>query len=169
MANSFEIDLPVTAWLPNDTNGPAQQNIATYNRPCLDFDDTTVETMQSFAFQMPAEYTGSGTLKLDVHFITKTATSGGIAFRAYVEAVTPGVDTLDMDAADSYDAANQGNATARSTAGYPIVVTITLTNKDSVAAGDLVRIKLDRYATDGTNDTATGDARVTHAVLREEV
>ena len=168
MANNFEVQLPVTAFIPASSNGPAQSTVATYDIPTLDYDDTTVETAQSFPVQIPASYTGSGTLKLDVWYQMRTATTGSVAFRAYVEAITSG-DAVDLDAGDSYDAANQGNSAVPGTAGYAKVATITLTNKDSVAAGDWVRIKLDRYASDATNDTATGDARVTACVLREEV
>lgn len=167
MANNFECQIPVTALIPASTNGPAQGSVATYDVPVLDYDDTTVETAQSLPVQIPAAYTGSGTLKLDIWYQMRTATSGSVAFRAYVEAVSSG-DTLDLDAADSYDAANQGNSSVPGTAGYATKLTITLTNKDSVAAGDWLRIKLDRYATDGANDTATGDARVSALTLREE-
>lgn len=166
MADNFQIQLPPTAFIPASSNGPAQGCVATYDIPCLDFDDTTVETAQSIPVQVPASYTGSGTLTLDVWYQMRTATSGNVAFRAYVEAITSG-DAVDLDAGDSYDSANQGNSAVPGTAGYAKVVSITLANKDSVAAGDWVRIKLDRYATDATNDTATGDARVTLATLRE--
>ncbi len=168
MANNFEMNLGPQRFLPASSNGPAQSAVATYNIPCLDFDDTAVETCQSIPVQIPATYTGGGTLKLDLWYLMRTATSGSVAFRAYVEAVTSG-DALDLDAGDSYDSANQGNSNVPATAGYITKLTITLTNKDSVAAGDWVRIKLDRYATDGTNDTASEDARVTAMCLREEV
>lgn len=166
MANNFELGLPPTAWIPASSNGPAQSAVATYDIPTLDFDDTTVETCQSIPVQIPASYTGSGTLTLDVWYQMRTATSGSVAFRAYVMAITSG-DAVDLDAGDSYDSANQGNSTVPGTAGYAKVLSITLTNKDGVAAGDWVRVKLDRFASDGTNDTATGDARVTSVTLRE--
>jgi hypothetical protein len=46
-------------------------------------------------------------------------------------------------------------------------VSVTLTNADSIAAGDLVRISISRDADDGTNDTATGDLYLLAAELRE--
>ncbi|MCL4822575.1 MAG: hypothetical protein KJZ57_00025 [Anaerolineales bacterium] len=57
--------------------------------------------------------------------------------------------------------------TAPGTAGYIDQFTATLTNKDSVAAGDYVRIRLMRDADDGTNDTASGDCYVLMAEIRE--
>ena len=165
MPNNFELNIPVTHGLPNDTNGPAQGCLATYNRPYLAFDDTTTETWQSLPVQIPAAYTGSGTLKLDVAFICATATSGNFGANAYVEAITSG-DAVDLDAGDSYDAANAGSTSVPATAGYVKTLTITLTNKDSLAAGDMVRIKFARDP--AVSGDCTGDVRVLYFVLREE-
>lgn len=116
---------------------------------------------------MPAAYTGSGTLKLDIMYAAASATSGKVDFEASVEAITSG-DTVDTDAASSFDAVNAANQTVPGTAGYMSVLTITLTNKDSVAAGDMVRLKLERDADDATDDTATGDINVYSVTLYEE-
>jgi hypothetical protein len=78
-----------------------------------------------------------------------------VEFEASVMAVSDG-DSQDLDT-ESYDTVNTGTATVPGTAGYLDVISVTLTNADSLAAGDLVRIKLSRDADDGTNDTATGD------------
>lgn len=167
MANNFQVDFAPDAWLPDATNGPAQPNIATYDRPYLAFDDTTQETARSYPISMPAAYTGSGTLKARITYMMATATSGTVDFEVSVEAVTDG-DSLDMDGAESFDAVNSGTETVPGTAGYPSMIEVTVSNKDSVAAGDYVRLKLARDADDGTNDTATGDARVLLVTLFEE-
>jgi hypothetical protein len=117
---------------------------------------------------MPASYTGSGSLKADIFYMMASATSGKVDFDVLVEAITT-ADALDLDSASSFDSANSGDQAVPSVAGYLGQVTITLTNKDSVAAGDYVRIRLERDADDATNDTATGDARVLLVVIREEV
>lgn len=169
MANNFEITLTPSAWLPNATNGPAQACMATYDRSNMAYDDTTKETAISKAIRIPAAYTGSGTLKADIDYAMATATSGNVAFEVSVEAVTPG-DAIDLDAADSFDSANSNSGAVPATAGYPQRITVTLSSKDSVAAGDYVRLKLARIApTNGSTATATGDARVLSVVLREEV
>lgn len=117
---------------------------------------------------MPSAYTGSGTLKADIHYMMASATSGTVNFEVSVEAVTA-ADATDLDAGESFDSVNSGSATVPGTAGYLGVMTITLTNKDSVAAGDYVRLKLDRDGDDGgSDDTATGDAYVMLVVVREE-
>lgn len=166
MANNFEINLPAHSWVLPSSAYPARGVVQ--NRPFLAFDDTTVEGCRSAPFQMPAAYTGSGTLKADIHYIMASATSGTVNFEVAVEAFTA-ADAVDLDSAESFDTANSGSATVPGTAGYLGVMTISLTNKDSVAAGDYVRLRLERDADDGgSDDSASGDARVLLVVVREE-
>jgi hypothetical protein len=69
----------------------------------------------------------------------------------------PWGDAVDTDTADSFDSVNTGtDATVPATAGYVDTVSITLTNADSIAAGDLVRFRLTRAVANAA-DTATGD------------
>lgn len=166
MANNFEINLPAQGWVIPSSGGCSRGVIQ--NRPYLAFDDTAVEAAHSQPFRMPTAYTGSGTLKADIYYIMASATSNKVDFEACVEAVTA-ADAVDLDSTESFDSVNSGNATVPGTAGYLGLITITLTNKDSVAAGDMVRLKLERDADDGTDDTASGDARVLLVVIREEV
>lgn len=167
MANNFEINLPPQAFTIPASGGCGRGVVQ--NRPYLAFDAAAQESSRSPAIQMPAAYTGSGTLKADIHYMMQSATSGTVNFEASVEAVTPG-DATDLDSGESFDSVNSGSQTVPGTAGYLGVMTITLTNKDSVAAGDYVRLKVDRDGDDaGSDDTATGDAYVLLVVLREEV
>lgn len=154
-------------FLPAATNGPAQVCLATYDRQRLAYDDTTDESAVSRERIMPATYTGLGTLKAAVRYEMATAASGGVKFDVQVEAVTAG-DAVDLDASDSFDSSNTNYGTVPATAGYPQEIIITLTNKDSVAAGDDLRIKLFRRPSDTTNDTANGDARVKLVRIYEE-
>jgi len=110
----------------------------------------------------------TGTLTLVVQGFMASAVANTVGLRAAVEAITS-VDTLDMDAAESYDAENYATSAAvPGTAGYPFSVTITLTNADGMAAGDQYRIRIGRDA-DGTGstDSATGDLYVTEIELRD--
>ncbi len=84
-----------------------------------------------------------------------SATSGGIAFDVQVMAVSDG-DAQDVDA-DTYATVNSGTvASVPGTAGYLDEVSITLSNDDSVAAGDFVVIRVARDVADAA-DTAAGD------------
>lgn len=133
-------------------------------RPVLAFDASTVEACY---WTLPWPQGATGTVSLVVTYMMASATSGKVDFEVAVEAVTDG-DSVDLDATTSFDTANTITApTVPGTAGYIDQFSCTLTNKDSVAEGDYVRIRLERDADDGTNDTATGDCYVLTAELRE--
>ena len=79
-----------------------------------------------------------------------------IALGVYLEAKTPNVDTLDMETATSWDVANSGTISlSGSTVGDPLNLSVPLTNNDSVATGDLVRLGI-RRDTLSPNDDASG-------------
>lgn len=131
------------------------------DRPVLAFDASTDESCY-WTFVAPSF---TGTPKLYVYMMMASATSGDIYFQAAVEAVTSG-DSTDLDATTGFDTANTQGETALSTAGYMRIIAITLTNNDSMAAEDLVRIKLNRDA-DNASDTATGDCYVLMCALMD--
>lgn len=126
--------------------------------PHVLFDDTTAESVY-WQFRLPADYGSSPSLKLV--YSMASATSGAVEFEASIWAATDGED-VDTE---SYDTVNSGSATVPGTAGLSDEISITLTNADSMAAGDLVRVKVSRDADDGTNDTATGDLELRAASL----
>lgn len=101
--------------------------------------------------EMPQAYAG-GALTAKLYIIT-AATSGSVVWEVYVEAVTD-ADATDLDAAASWDTANSATVAVPATAGYLDVVSVTLTNKDSVAAGDLVRFGVRRDSDAGGDDAA---------------
>lgn len=131
-------------------------------RVALAFDASTDEACY-WSFICPQGGVGT-TLTCIVYYAMASATSGAVYWQAALEAVTPG-DSLDLDATTSIDTANSGNGTVPGTAGYMQSISITMTNKDSIAAGDLVWLKLNRDADNGS-DTATGDAYVYRVELR---
>ncbi len=136
------------------------------NRTFLAFDDTTVENAKTRPATMPGQY-AAGTLKCSIYYTMATATADDVEFEVSVEAITD-ADAFDLDGAEDFDSVNSITATVPGTAGYLDVLTGTLTNKDLVAAGDLMRIKLERDADDATNDDATGDCRVYAVEIWEE-
>lgn len=118
--------------------------------------DATSEEQCFWAFQMPVNYASAPVLK--VGYKMASATTGGVAFEGRVAAVSDG-DAQDVDA-KALAAANVGTATVPGTAGHRDVVTVTLTNADSLAASDFVVVYLNRDPAHAS-DTATGDAEVT--------
>ena len=103
------------------------------------------------AVQMPQQY-AAGALAAKLCIFT-AATTGSVVWEVYVEAVTD-ADASDMDTGALFDSANSGTVAVPGTAGYLDVFSITLTNKDSVAAGDLVRFLVRRNSPSGSDDAA---------------
>jgi len=115
--------------------------------------DTTSDEFILTSFIMPGNYVSAPVLK--VYYKCTSATTGTAAFEAQMSAITD-ADATDMDA-DTLQAVNAGTATVPGTAGYIDVITITLTNADSVAAGDHVILSLNR---DTSADSVAGDLEV---------
>lgn len=155
--------LPGAAEFPS-ANYPQLSTVhSTERRLCLLFDATTQETC-SWTLVAPQGLTG--TQHLIVSYSMASATTGGVAVEAGIEAITTG-DATDTDAATSYDTTNTAtDAAVPGTAGYMEQIDITLTNADSMAAADLVRIYLRRAPANAT-DTATGDLIVFSAEWRD--
>ena len=152
--------LPFAAEFPA-TNFPAL--LLSNRRPVLAFDTTTSETAY-WTLIAPQGITGTWTAVIS--YAMASATSGGVAFDVAVEALTSG-DATDTDAATSFDTVNAGNdGTVPGTAGYMEQISITLTNMDSVAAADYLRISVARDVADAA-DTATGDCYVFAVEIRD--
>jgi hypothetical protein len=160
MATTRMVLTPDSASFPS-SNFPA---LTTVNaRRVLAYDASTQETCY-WTFIAPQGLTGA--LSAVITYAMASATANLIDFEVAVEALSDG-DTIDTDAATSFDTVNSGSATVPGTAGYIDQLSITLTNADSVAAGDYVRVSVSRDADDGTNDTATGDLYLHLVEIRE--
>jgi len=125
-------------------------------RSVLSFDSADEEAALTPEVTMPTQYTGTG-LKAIVYFYMASDNTNDVAIDVFVEAITPNADTLDLEAATSWASANSGTKSVGSTTvGDLLSLSITLTNADSVAVGDLVRFGV-RRDTDSGNDDADGD------------
>lgn len=132
-------------------------------RPGLAFDASTAETCY-WTLAVPQGITGS--VSLVISYMMASATTGGVAFDVAVEAVTSG-DATDLDAGTSFATTNTGtDAAVPGTAGYMEQVSVTLTNDDSLAAADYLRISVTRAVANAA-DTATGDLYLLVAELRD--
>lgn len=153
---------PLSAEFPA-SNFP--QLMLSNRRPVLAFDAATDETVYWSAVA-PQGLTGA--LTLVVTYAMASATSGTVGLQAALEAITAG-DATDTDAATSFGTVNNSaSTTVPATAGYIGQISITLTNTDSIAAGDYFRLSLNRDA-DGSaiTDSATGDLLLLCAELRD--
>lgn len=161
MATRF-VFTPYAAEFPS-SNFP--QLLLVNRRPALAFDASTDEACYWTGI---APQGLTGTLTLVVTYMMASATSGTVGFQAQLEAVSDG-DATDLDAGTSFDTANNSaSTTVPGTAGYIDQISITLTNADSLTAGDYFRLSINRDA-DGSaiTDSATGDAYVLAVELRD--
>ena len=141
------------------TNFPQLQLVN--RRPVLSFDAAANETAYWTAV-VPQGWTG--TITALIYYIMASATSGDVDIDVAVEAVTD-ADALDLDATTSFDTVNStDNTTVPGTAGYVDVVSVTMTNNDSSAAGDYIRFSLAR---DAVSDTGAGDMHVLVMEIRD--
>ncbi len=148
-------------------NEPPSSNFATFDlrnaHPVLDFDGATNESAV-FSHVMPQHYGGGG-VTVYLHYSMATETSNDIDWDVAFERV--GDQQLDVDA-DSFAAVNSvDNTTVPGTSGNVDVVNVAFTDgadMDSVAVGDLFRLKVTR---DAASDTSTGDAELHAVEIRE--
>lgn len=122
------------------------------------FDATTSEHLY-WSFRMPADYSSSPVLK--VQYKMASATSGTFGILVRLAAVSDG-DATDVDAKAMGTVNTITAVTVPGTAGYLDEISGSLTNADSLAAGDFAILMLAR---DVANDTATGDAEVVAVTL----
>jgi hypothetical protein len=126
----------------------------------LAFDAATSE-MCYWTFRMPADYASASVLK--VQYKMASATSGNVIIAARIAAISDG-DATDTDA-KALGTVNTSGATAvPGTAGHIDEISLTMTNADSLAAGDWVTVQFERDA-DNASDTATGDMELIAASL----
>lgn len=162
---SMTIDLDVLAAELDETNPPTDvlETAVSPNRQGLAFGDGTDQKC-AWSFRMPDEYSG-GNLSVVLECSPAGAnTSKTFDYDVEIEAHTP-ADNDDLGA-DSYDTANNvTNISVPDTADQHFTAPSgTLSNVDSVAAGDLCRLRVTRKA---STDDAVGDINVWAAQLLE--
>ncbi len=128
----------------------------------LDFDADANETAH-FCSVLPKHYAG-GNLALRLHWMATAATSGNVRWRAAFERLEAAGPDLDSD---GFQTAVEASGAANAASGKVTVTTLTLTALGGAVGGNAFRIALTRVATDGANDTMTGDAELLAVELVE--
>lgn len=150
-------------FVPTDNQPPAS-NYATIDTRnsimVLEFDAATDESAVFVNVMPEAASLGSG-LKIRIHWMADTATSGTCRWGVQIERMNTDEDS------DSFDTAATGGSTTNGTSGIITTTEITITTIDSVAAGEPYRLKVFRDA-DGTSgtDDMTGDAQLVAVEVR---
>ena len=97
-------------------------------------------------------------------FRSDTASSGGITYGASLAAITPNVDTQDIET-KAFATENTASDTHLGTTGQrQHSFAVTVSNLDSLAADDEVYLRIRRVPADG-GDTMTGDAIITRVIV----
>lgn len=152
----------------NPRDGEARTNAAAFvlvqgtNAPVpgLAFD---ADTDEDIFFRFTATgYVGSPVLR--IHWYADSASSGDVVWGCQIACITPNTDSQDIET-DALATAQTVTDTHLGTTGQRLhETTITISNTDSLAAGDDVLVRLYRDANAG-GDTMTGDAVVTRSAF----
>lgn len=118
------------------------------------FDAATEETLY-LVFR--ATNYGSGNLTLKLRWYADSASSGDVIWGAQLAAITPNTDTQDIETKAFATAQTVTDSHLGTTGQRLHEIDLTISNLDSVAAGDWCVLKLYRDA-DAGGDTMTGDA-----------
>jgi hypothetical protein len=109
---------------------------------------------------------GSGAISCDIVWYADTSTTAtdGVTWQVAMAAITPGVDLTNVEQ-KAFATAQQASTDLGGTNPQKLMkTTVTISNVDSVAAGDEVWIRVTRLTTDANDDLA-GDAIVTSVRL----
>ena len=149
-------------------NEPPASNYATLDlrnyHPCLDFDAGTNESAV-FRAVMPQNYAGTTGVTVYLHYAMSSAEADTVDWDVAFEEI--GDQQLDIDGDDFAAVNSVDNTTVPGTSGLVDVVSVAFTDgadMDSVAAGELFRLKVTR---DAASDDATGDAELFAVEIRE--
>ena len=153
---------------PSNNEQPAA-NYATLDfrniHPVLDFDKDTDESAV-FSGIMPRNYAGTTGVTVYIHWSADGVTVNDVIWDVSFERIGDGQQDVDSD---GFAAVNSVTDTAPGTDGFVTIANVTFTDgadMDSVAVGELFRLKITRDADNGSDDLAA-DAEL-HAVELKE-
>jgi hypothetical protein len=148
---------PGAMW-PYATNVPelAKVDGTNWPEPAYSFADATQDDQLAIKFK--ANNYGSGNLTANFEWYSRTGqTSGVVVWACAMAAETPG----DAQSVETNGLATETTATSTvtATARAPTRGTVTISNLDSLAADDIVTLRIRRLQSNGS-DTMTGDAQL---------
>lgn len=145
--------LPPLAAIPHPTTPCGVAFASGTSRPYLTFDGTAAIESCVWTFRMPQDYASGLTAKIQWSGSASTTTSHTVQWSVYVMALT--ADTDGAADSDSYDSENVVSDDILGTTAKRIQeASLSLSNADSVAAGDYVAIRLLRDYSDAADDLA---------------
>lgn len=151
-------------------NEPPASSFATLDTrngyPVLDFDDASDEAAIFRGF-MPTNYSGGG-FTVIVQWMATSATTGTISLDVAFMSVTDDADDLDTKAFAAFNNANPTTASASGEVDYATVTFTDGADSDSVAAGELFFLKVQRDGNGTTStDNLSGDMELVQVIVKE--
>jgi hypothetical protein len=154
-------EFPPTSWVPKSTNGAQIVVVDGTNFPVMSLAFDGGSTDESAYTQFIATNYGSGSLTLEIVWYTNSAaTSGDVVWGAQIAAITPNTDSQDVETDAFATASTVTDSHIGTTAQRVHTCSITISNLDSLASGDLVYLHLYRDASETGTDTLAADANV---------
>jgi hypothetical protein len=145
MADTRFVFLPESAHFPTSAFAWMEHWGTNPARPVLVFPDGT----DNYAYWSFSAWQGiSGALTAVVNYRTNTATTGTAGWEVSLECFADGEAT----GTPSFATANTGSGTVPGTAGHLDQISITLTNDDGIAAGEICRLRIMRDESVGVAD-----------------
>ncbi len=130
----------------------------------LRYDADTIETaswMTTLDTYSGGGFTGT------IHYTMASGTSDEVEWQIYMDCLTPNVDNSSLDT-NTWGTADVLVDTVSANAGRLFSISdSSLLDEDSCALGDIMRVKIDTDADDGTNDDATGDRELRGVTIEE--
>jgi hypothetical protein len=151
----------IAQFTPRDNQPPATAfaTLDTRNSiALLDF-DTATEEAAIFVGVIPEAAVLTSGITVRITWTAATATSGDCRWGAQWMRCNTDIDS------DSFDTATEATTTTSGTSGIPSVTSITCTSIDSLAVGEMYRLKIYRDTTDAA-DTMAGDAELLTVEVR---
>jgi hypothetical protein len=112
----------------------------------------------------PTNY-GSGNLTCGIVWYADSGTTNAVVWEAALAAITPDTDTADVETKAFATASTVTDAHLGTTAQRLHLATITITNLDSIAAGDECWLRISRLPADAADTMTSIDAIVTSVRL----
>jgi hypothetical protein len=104
---------------------------------------------------------GSGNIDVDLYWYADTASSGNVVWGAAISAITANTDSQDIET-DALATENTVTDSHLATVNQRLhQATVTVSNLDSLAADDVVTLRVRRVGSNGS-DTMTGDAALVY-------
>jgi hypothetical protein len=153
---STVFDSPADQFEPIGTAFPQSVRFAGTNFPVtgLAYDAAAIEAAST---RFKAKNYGSGNITCILTWYADNATSGDVVWGAAIAAITPETDSQDVET-DSFATENTVTDSHLGTTSHRLHnATITISNLDSIAANDIVFLRIRRVANDG-GDTMANDA-----------